>query len=57
MVMGLEGKRVKVVYDDGSAVTYKIGVLAEFSNGFLILDTGDAIATSKIIRIETEAKP
>ncbi len=55
---GLEDKKLsKIIFDDGESIKVRIGVIAEFSNGFLKLESGELINSNKIIRVEPlEAK-
>jgi len=48
-------KKVKIIFDDGSQITRKEGVLTGYNESFIFLsvnDKSEAIAIPKIVRIE-----
>lgn len=49
----LLNKQIKVIFDDGEHVTFKIGILTKIDSSFIFLNSNsDAIALSRIIRCE-----
>ena len=51
----LVGKKVKLFFDDGEKVRYKEGIILEFNEIYITINTIDGIeriATSRFIRVE-----
>ena len=51
---GLEGKRIVVFYDDGSAVSRKDGFCTANTDSEIILDNKLLIPKSRIVRVEVK---
>lgn len=52
---GWIGKKVSVLFDDGTKISRKIGILENVDNFFLVLkldNTREAIPIQRIIRVE-----
>lgn len=50
-------RQIKVFFDDGNEVRFKLGTLTAYNESFLFLNTQEkeeAIAISRIVRIEVE---